>query len=84
MDDRAEQVGSLLRPREVLRAREDHAAGQITLAELRLVEDVAVLDALEMQREVGIDVSPMASCAAGAGSRTLPRRSRASSQIACR
>ena len=53
---RAEQVGSLLRPAELLRAREDRAAGKITLEELRMVEDVAISDALEMQREVGIDV----------------------------
>jgi len=56
MDFRAEQVGSLLRPPEVLVAREDHAAGKITLEELRLIEDVAILDALEMQAEVGVDV----------------------------
>jgi 5-methyltetrahydropteroyltriglutamate--homocysteine methyltransferase len=53
---RAEQVGSLLRPAELLRAREDRAAGQITLEELRVIEDVAISDALEMQREVGLDV----------------------------
>ena len=56
MEYRAEQVGSLLRPPELLRAREDRAAGKITLEELRLVENVAILDALEMQREVGIDL----------------------------
>src|SRR6266545_2046082 len=56
MDYRAEQVGSMLRPRELLVAREDHAAGKINAAELRLVENVAISDALEMQREVGIDV----------------------------
>jgi 5-methyltetrahydropteroyltriglutamate--homocysteine methyltransferase len=56
MEYRAEQVGSLLRPPELLRARQDFAARKITLEELGLVEDVGILDALEMQREVGIDV----------------------------
>jgi 5-methyltetrahydropteroyltriglutamate--homocysteine methyltransferase len=36
---RADHVGSLLRPPRLLRAREDFAAGQITAAELRAVED---------------------------------------------
>jgi 5-methyltetrahydropteroyltriglutamate--homocysteine methyltransferase len=56
MDYRAEQVGSLLRPPELLRAREEHSAGRIALDDLRRVEDAAVLDALAMQREVGIEV----------------------------
>lgn len=56
MEYRAEQVGSLLRPPELLRAREDLSSGKITREELHLVENVAILDAIEMQREVGIDV----------------------------
>ena len=56
MEFRAEQVGSLLRPPELLLAREDRAAGKITTEELQLIEDVAILDALEMQREVGVDI----------------------------
>jgi 5-methyltetrahydropteroyltriglutamate--homocysteine methyltransferase len=53
---RADHVGSLLRPPELLQAREDHAAERITAEELRAIEDAAVLKALEMQREVGIDI----------------------------
>jgi len=53
---RAEQVGSLLRPPEVLRARMAHAEGRLRLEELRAVEDRAILEALEKQRQVGIDV----------------------------
>jgi 5-methyltetrahydropteroyltriglutamate--homocysteine methyltransferase len=53
---RADQVGSLLRPPELLAAREAHAAGRLTLEQLREVEDEAILAALEMQREAGIDV----------------------------
>lgn len=53
---RADHVGSLLRPAAVLEARTAHAAGNIDLAHLRAIEDRAVLTALEMQREVGLDV----------------------------
>ena len=53
---RADQVGSLLRPAEVLEARAAYAEGRIELARLREVEDRAILDVLEMQRQVGIDI----------------------------
>jgi len=51
---RAEHVGSLLRPPEVVRAREDRAAGRITPAQLRAIEDKAIADAVRMQEEVGL------------------------------
>jgi 5-methyltetrahydropteroyltriglutamate--homocysteine methyltransferase len=54
---RADQVGSLLRPPDLLEARAAHAAGRLALDELRAREDRAILDALERQRGVGIDVS---------------------------
>jgi len=53
---RADHVGSLLRPPELLQAREDHQAGRIDADRLRAAEDAAVLQALELQRSVGIDV----------------------------
>src|SRR5215472_5088851 len=53
---RADHVGSLLRPAAVLEARAAHTAGRISLAQLRDIEDKAILAALEMQRQVGIDV----------------------------
>jgi 5-methyltetrahydropteroyltriglutamate--homocysteine methyltransferase len=52
---RAEHVGSLLRPPEVATAREEHAAGRITAAQLRAIEDKAVRDAVRMQEEVGLE-----------------------------
>jgi 5-methyltetrahydropteroyltriglutamate--homocysteine methyltransferase len=52
----ADQVGSLLRPAGVLRAREAYGQGRIGLADLRAVEDEAILEALERQRQVGVDV----------------------------
>jgi 5-methyltetrahydropteroyltriglutamate--homocysteine methyltransferase len=54
---RAEQVGSLLRPPELLEARAAHAAGRLTLEELRAAEDLAILAALEKQRSIGIDIA---------------------------
>jgi 5-methyltetrahydropteroyltriglutamate--homocysteine methyltransferase len=51
---RADQVGSLLRPPELLRARADAVAGRITSDELRAVEDDAIGAAVRMQREVGL------------------------------
>jgi 5-methyltetrahydropteroyltriglutamate--homocysteine methyltransferase len=53
---RAEQVGSLLRPPELLEARAAHAAGQISLDELRLREDQAILAALDKQKALGLGI----------------------------
>ncbi len=53
---RAEQVGSLLRPPEVLEAHAAYAEGRIPLEELRRIEDAAILQALELQRQAGIEV----------------------------
>ena len=53
---RADQVGSLLRPPELLQARKAYRARSIGIEELRRVEDRAIATALEMQRQVGIDV----------------------------
>jgi 5-methyltetrahydropteroyltriglutamate--homocysteine methyltransferase len=51
---RADHVGSLLRPPELLKARDDHTAGEIDDEALRAVEDEAVREAVRMQREVGL------------------------------
>jgi 5-methyltetrahydropteroyltriglutamate--homocysteine methyltransferase len=51
---RADHVGSLLRPAQLLRAREDHAAGRIDDAELRAVEDEAIREVVKLQRDVGL------------------------------
>ena len=51
---RAAHAGSLLRPPELLRAREDAAAGRITSDELRAVEDEAIAEAVRMQEGVGL------------------------------
>ena len=51
---RADHVGSLLRPQEVLQARDDFAAGQITAEQLREIEDAAIQKIISMQGEVGL------------------------------
>jgi 5-methyltetrahydropteroyltriglutamate--homocysteine methyltransferase len=51
---RADHVGSLLRPKEVLQAREDHKAGKIADAELRRVEDEAIRKVVKLQEDVGL------------------------------
>ena len=51
---RAEHVGSLLRPPELIAARAEAAAGRITANELRAVEDDAIRDAVRVQEELGL------------------------------
>jgi 5-methyltetrahydropteroyltriglutamate--homocysteine methyltransferase len=51
---RADHVGSLLRPPEVTAARDRLDAGEITLDELRAVEDAAVRDIVQMQEQIGL------------------------------
>jgi 5-methyltetrahydropteroyltriglutamate--homocysteine methyltransferase len=53
---RADHVGSLLRPAELLQAREDFGQQRISQDQLTEIEDRCVLAALEMQRQVGLDV----------------------------
>jgi 5-methyltetrahydropteroyltriglutamate--homocysteine methyltransferase len=54
---RADHVGSLLRPPELLEARRQFDEGKIEAARLREVEDTSILKALQLQQESGIDVS---------------------------
>jgi 5-methyltetrahydropteroyltriglutamate--homocysteine methyltransferase len=51
---RADHVGSLLRPRALMEARSQHAAGTISEAALCEVEDAAIRDVVTMQRDVGL------------------------------
>jgi methionine synthase II (cobalamin-independent) len=53
---RADHVGSLLRPPELLQARAAYEQGHITLEQLCQSEDRAILHALELQRQVGLDL----------------------------
>ena len=51
---RANHVGSLLRPPELLQAREKHQKGEINAAQLREIEDRCIRDAVKMQEDVGM------------------------------
>ncbi|AHY48279.1 Methionine synthase II (cobalamin-independent) (plasmid) [Rubrobacter radiotolerans] len=53
---RADVVGSLLRPEELLRARERHARDELPTPEFKTVEDRAVESVIRMQERVGLDV----------------------------
>lgn len=51
---RADQVGSLLRPAALTRARAEFAAGRIGAADLRLAQDQAIRAAVAKQEEIGL------------------------------
>ena len=53
--DRAEHVGSLLRPPELLEARTAFAEGRLNPEQLGEIEDRAILGALEKQNAAGLD-----------------------------
>lgn len=50
----ADHVGSLLRPPALMEARAKFKAGRLDAEGLRAVEDAAILEAIEMQRAVGL------------------------------
>jgi len=51
---RADHVGSFLRPPELLAARDRRAKGEISQAELRVVEDAAIRDIVRFQENAGL------------------------------
>ncbi|HEY7610634.1 MAG TPA: 5-methyltetrahydropteroyltriglutamate--homocysteine S-methyltransferase [Alphaproteobacteria bacterium] len=51
---RADHVGSLLRPKEILEGRDKVAKGTMTKAELRKIEDKHIKDAVAFQEGVGL------------------------------
>ena len=51
---RADHVGSFLRPAYLLQAREQKAKGEITAAQLRAVEDRAITEVVQFQRDCGL------------------------------
>jgi methionine synthase II (cobalamin-independent) len=54
---RADHVGSLLRPRDLLDARARHAAGEIDTDALREVEDRSVAEVVALQRDAGLQTA---------------------------
>ncbi len=51
---RADHVGSFLRPKYLLEAREQKAKGEITAEQLRKVEDKAITEIVKFQEDVGL------------------------------
>ena len=51
---RADHVGSFLRPKYLLDAREQKARGEITAEQLRAVEDRAIAEIVRFQQDVGL------------------------------
>ena len=51
---RADHVGSLIRPTDLIEARERHAAGEIGDADLRIVREQAIREVVHLQEEVGL------------------------------
>ena len=54
LPSRADHVGSFLRPRSVIEAREHRAAGNIDYAELRQIEDQAIAELVRWQESLGL------------------------------
>ena len=54
---RADHVGSLLRPKQLLEARARHAAGEIDTEALREQEDLAVAEVVALQRDAGLQTA---------------------------
>src|SRR4030095_5930502 len=51
---RADHVGSLLRPPELLRAGEQHQQGTLSAESLRVIEDRSIRDVAKLQEEIGL------------------------------
>src|SRR5208282_1159753 len=52
---RADHVGSLLRPPELLQAREDQKNGRISPSDLRRMEDQAIREVVGQQEDLGLE-----------------------------
>jgi 5-methyltetrahydropteroyltriglutamate--homocysteine methyltransferase len=53
---RAEHIGSLLRPAELLHARQQHAAGKLDRNALTAIENEAIARAVKLQEDLGLQV----------------------------
>ncbi len=53
---RTDVVGSLLRPPELLKAREELATGKISRSAFKRIEDAAVDGAIALQERAGLEV----------------------------
>lgn len=53
---RAEHIGSLLRPQDLIDARHSHEAGDMEEEELRELEDLSIRDIVRLQEDAGLEV----------------------------
>jgi 5-methyltetrahydropteroyltriglutamate--homocysteine methyltransferase len=53
---RTDQVGSLLRPAQLLDARDAHEAGRIGDDKLNQIIDASIVDALKRQQDIGVEI----------------------------
>ena len=53
---RAEHIGSLLRPSELIEARIQFEAGDLDEEELREIEDFSIRDVVRLQEDAGLEV----------------------------
>lgn len=53
---RAEHIGSLLRPQDLIDARIAHEAGDMEAEELRELEDLSIRDVVRLQEDIGLEV----------------------------
>ena len=81
---RADHVGSLLRPPELLAARDAQAAGRISREALQQHEDSAILQALEMQTATGVSVLSDGEYRRATFSEAFTRVTAPLSRIACK
>src|SRR5258708_39109542 len=51
---RADHVGSLLRPKSLLAARDAHKRGELSAQHLREVEDTAIREVVRLQEDLGL------------------------------
>ena len=56
MEFRADNIGSLLRPPELLEARAAYREGKLLPEQLREIEDQSILKALDLQKAAGVEV----------------------------
>ncbi len=78
---RVDIMGSLLRPPWLKDARERYAAGDISAAEFKRIEDDAVDEAVKLQEKRASRSSPTARCTASLSRASWPRRSKASESL---
>src|SRR5262249_60658383 len=70
---RAEHIGSLIRPPELLRARDQYAAGELDRKGLAAIENAAIARVVKLQEDVGLHVVTDGEFRRGTYSNAFPR-----------